>query len=164
MRLYVDDELRLDTDKGDSEVQSKEWVERSPYCLAFGNELNTRPNVFLREITPAVTGYSIWRQVRVIINEPQGRREVLSWSAKKDGFPDQYQLDHIIEVDASVNEHDQGYSGWTQLPDGRIFVVHYTDDTAEAARPNPHQFGIPWIRGTFVDLSDLPPVKQPKQK
>ncbi len=24
---------------------------------------------------------------------------------------------------------------------------------------NPHMFGVPWIRGTFLSLDDLPPVK-----
>jgi hypothetical protein len=24
---------------------------------------------------------------------------------------------------------------------------------------NPHMFGVPWIRGTFLSLSDLPPRK-----
>ncbi len=41
------------------------------------------------------------------------------------------------------------------LDDGRIFVVHYTDDTSAASTPNPHNFGVPWIRGTFLSLSDL---------
>lgn len=81
---------------------------------------------------------------------------MLSWRADRDGFPDQYQLDHIIEIEASATGHDQGYSGWTQLEDGRIFVVHYTDDGSSVSRPNPHNFGVPWIRGTFLSPSDLP--------
>ncbi|MDA1053239.1 MAG: hypothetical protein O3C40_22535 [Planctomycetota bacterium] len=54
----------------------------------------------------------------------------------------------------SANGHEQGYSGWVQLDDGRIFVVHYTDDTAPASSANPHMFGVPWIRGTFLTLDD----------
>ena len=88
----------------------------------------------------------------------------MSWSAARDGFPDQHQLDHIVEVEASVNGHEQGYSGWTQLDDGRIFVVHYTDDTAPASSSNPHMFGVPWIRGTFLELDDLPPLKSRESK
>jgi len=67
-------------------------------------------------------------------------------------------LTDLIDIDASVSGHEQGYSGWVQLPDGRIFVAHYTDDTSEAGTPNPHQFGIPWIRGNFLELADLPPL------
>ena len=72
-------------------------------------------------------------------------------------FPDQYQLDHIIEVEATTNGHDNGYSGWVQLDDGRIFVVNYTDDTAAAGKANPSMLGVPWIRGTWLDAEDLPP-------
>ena len=31
-----------------------------------------------------------------------------SWSAAEDGFPDQYQLDHILEVEATMLGHEQG--------------------------------------------------------
>ena len=165
LKVYVDGELRLDG-KGDDRLTHLQWVSFSRYCLAFGNEGHCgrrdregMPDVYQRYIDPDVTGYSIWRRFEAVIADPKGQREVLSWSAKKDGFPDQYQLDHIIEVDASASGHEQGYSGWTLLPDGRIFVVHYTDDTSEAGRPNPHQFGIPWIRGTFLSPTDLPPAK-----
>jgi hypothetical protein len=35
-------------------------------------------------------------------------------------------------------------------------VVHYTDDRSAACRPNPHQFGVPCIRGTYLDPADPP--------
>ena len=89
--------------------------------------------------------------------ETSQRRRAVSWSAARDGFPDQYQLDHMVEVGATVNGHDQGYSGWVQLDDGRIFVVEYTDDTAAGEYPTMDMFGVPWIRGTFLSPSDLPP-------
>jgi len=172
MKLYVDGELALDTDKADSQL--RRWGSPfsrmlSPYDLSFGNEARginatdaevarTMPDVYMRHITPEVTGYSIWRRVEAILDDPQTGRRALSWSAEEDGFPDQYQLDHIIEVEASVSGHEQGYSGLIELDDGRIFVVHYTDDTAPVSRPNPHNMGVPWIRGTFLEPSDLPPV------
>ena len=96
--------------------------------------------------------------MEAITDDPQIGRRVTSWVAERDGFPDQYQLDHIIEIEASANGHEQGYSGWVQLEDGRIFVVHYTDDTSAASRPNPHMFGVPRIRGTFLSPGDLPSV------
>ena len=70
------------------------------------------------------------------------------------------QLDHTIEVEGSANGDDQGYSGWVELDDGRIFVVHHTDDTAPACIPDGQGLGVPWIRGTFLALSDLPPGAQ----
>lgn len=102
-------------------------------------------------------GYSIWRRAEAVLDDPQTGRHVVAWSAERDGFPDQYQLDHILEVEASVDGGDQGYSGWTQLEDGRIYVVAYTDDTAP---PCPGSgagaLGVAWIRGTYLSLDDLP--------
>ena len=78
------------------------------------------------------------------------------YTCYQDSFPDQYQLDHIIEVEATATGGDQGYSGWVILDDGRIFVAHYTDDTAPSVKGGGS--GIPWIRGTFLLPSDLPPA------
>lgn len=119
-------------------------------------------DVYPANLTAEVTGYSIWKTFSAVYDDPQTTRQELSWSAAKDRFPDQYQLDHIVEVEASAAGHDQGYSEWTQLDDGRIFVVHYTDDASAASRVNPHNFGVPWIHGTFLSLSDLPPRRQKK--
>jgi len=88
----------------------------------------------------------------------------MSWKATNDRFPDQYQLDHIVEVEASANGYEQGYSGWVQLADGRIFVVHYTDDSAPVAKGHGSGYGIPWIRGTFLTLDDLPPASASPSK
>ena len=74
-------------------------------------------------------------------------------------------LDRVLEVDASIGGGDQGYSGWTETEDGRIFVVNYTDDTAPACLATPNwPTGIPWIRGTFLSLNDLPPLKLERGK
>jgi len=169
MQLFVDGQAALNTDRGDSRLEELPWTSASPYALEFGNEAKgigangeevaaTTPDVYLANITPEVTGYSIWRRFEVILEDPQTGRRELSWVAARDGFPDQYQLDHILEVEASVNGHDQGYSGWIELEDGRLFVVHYTDDTSAASTLNPHHFGVPWIRGTFIEPADLPPA------
>lgn len=173
--IYVDDRLALDVDKGDDTVTTLPWMpfnHVSPYAPSFGNEpISSRalgeehpeaPTMaFARDVTPEVTGYSIWRSVEEIIDDPQMGRRVISWSATRDGFPDQYQLDNILEVGATVNGHDQGYSGWVQLDDGRIFAVEYTDDTAAGEYPTMDMFGVPWIRGTFLSPSDLPPRAGP---
>jgi len=166
LRVWVDGKLGLDTDRGDSRLTELPWTTAGLYALEFGNEATgsgatsgdeapTRPDVYPVNITREVTGYSLWRRFEARLSDPQlGRRE-LSWVAERDGLPDQHQLDHMLEIEASVNGHDQGYSGWVQLDDGRVFVVHYTDDTSAASTPNPHMFGVPWIRGTFLDPSDL---------
>jgi len=160
MQLYIDGGLAIDGDKGDDSLRQLPWVKISHYDLSFGNEWGNMPDVYPRYISPEVTGYSIWRRVEATLDDPKMGQHVLSWVAARDGFPDQYQLDHMMEIEASVSGHDQGYSGWIELDDGRIFVVHYTDDTSSASRPNPHQFGVPWIRGTFVSPADLPPATE----
>jgi len=115
-------------------------------------------SVFLKNIPREVTGYSVWRRLSVKTDTSlEGTREV-HWNAEDDLFPDQYQLDRLIEIQGSISGADQGYSGWVELPDGRIFVVNYTDDTArwncDASGP---ELGVSWIRGTYVLPSDLPP-------
>ncbi|MFC1677754.1 hypothetical protein ACFL3G_11925, partial [Planctomycetota bacterium] len=174
MRLYVDGALEFDGDVGDDRLLSAAGgaVLVSYYSLGFGNEqwgsgttegdvLRSVPNVYLRHISPDTTGYSIWKRVEEVLDDPTTGHREYSWVASRDGFPDTHQMDHIIEIDASISGHEQGYSGWIQLDDGRIFVVHYTDDTAAQSYPTPYaNLGIPWIRGTFLELSDLPPIKK----
>jgi hypothetical protein len=173
--LSIDGKRIWDTDKGDQSLQSLSWTKISSYALAFGNETQTFyetfgytywrnikgiPDIYPVNIPEDVTGYSIWRRVEAVTEDPDPKagRHVISWDARRDGFPDQYQLDHIIEVEACVSGHENGYSGWVQLDDGRIFVVNYTDDTAAACVANPHMLGVPWIRGTFLDAEDLPDI------
>jgi len=108
-------------------------------------------------ITPAATGHSIWRRIEAAYADERGEYYRVAWKAADGVFPDQYQLDHVIEVEASVSGCDQGYSGWTQLEDGRILVLNYTDDTARWNRDMTWPpLGVAWIRGTFIHPEDLP--------
>jgi len=44
------------------------------------------------------------------------------------GFPDQYEIDRIMELHANTHEHpDNGYSTWLQFDDGEILVLDYTN-------------------------------------
>ena len=174
MVFYLDGKLALETDELDRRVYRAAWTpaEISMYAFAFGNErdkawenrceersnhMEVAPDVWDANITSKVTGYSIWRSVEATVDDPHTGRHTISWSAERDGFPDQYQLDNIIEVEASVAGHDQGYSGWVELTDGRILVLAYTDDTAPPCPPSGGgRMGITWIRGTYLYPSDLP--------
>ena len=100
----------------------------------------------------------MWKGFRLVLDDPVTGHKEMSWSASSGEFPDQYQLDHMIEVHASAVSHDQGYSGWVEMDDGRILVVDYTDDTAPPIRPGAYQgrFGVAWVRGTWLNESDLP--------
>ena len=176
MELFIDGQPVWDTGQGDGPLQDFGWARTSRYGLSFGNEeltrmtssataampelpTNTLPEVYDACIGPEVTGCSLWRRFEAVNDDPDPKigRRVMAWDAASGDFPDQYQLDHIIEVEATTNGHDNGYSGWVQLDDGRIFVVNYTDDTAAAGKANPSMLGVPWIRGTWLDAEDLPP-------
>jgi hypothetical protein len=154
-------------------------------CLSFGNEVDPEapmgpacpaptwininqegrlvliePTSFYSpQITPRVSGYSIWRRVECLVEEPCGEAHQTSWVAARDGFPDQYQLDRVIEVEASNWGADQGYSGWVEMSNGEILVLNYTDDTALVNQPAGY-WGRSWIRGTFLNLADLTPGRE----
>lgn len=141
MQLRIDGEVVLDTDSVDARTRIQGWVPARPsvYLLAFGNErdesydnpddsLCFATDVAPWNITSRVTGHSQWRRVELALEGDVTGRHIYPWSAEKDGFPDQYQLDHMVEIEGSAIGSDQGYSGWTELDDGRIFVVDYTDD------------------------------------
>lgn len=161
-RIYVDGDLTAEIDKVDARTWREKALKTSVYTLAFGNELDAGDavtNVFPHQITADVNGCSIWRSVHEILDDPATGKKEYRWSAERDGFPDQYQLDHIIEIEATAIGGDQGYSGWVQFEDGRVFVVNYTDDKAPMLRYDPYVggglLGIPWIRGTFLLPSDI---------
>ena len=164
MELFVDGRRVLDSDKTNRETIRQGWTPSRPsaYGFAFGNDTAAacaQPQTSTADVSPEVTGYSLWRHVEATLDDPVSGKHVLSWSAARDGFPDQYLLDHILQVEESVSGGDQGYSGWTQLEDGRIFVTAYTDDAAPKWRVSDGAtVGGCWIRGTFVSLSDLPAV------
>ena len=159
-QIHVDGKPATVVKRPDTRPGKMPWTPTKPsvYALAFGNEPDREPDpsspVSAHEIGPPVTGYSIWRRVDVRQDDPRTGSYECRWSAGRDGFPDQYQLDHIIEVDRTANGWDQGYSGWDVFPDGRMFVVNYTDDGAPTVGGGG---GVPWIRGVFLLPSDLPP-------
>ena len=127
------------------------------------NLLNSSIEIYPDAITPCVTGHSIWRNVRVVLDHPASGEHITDWNATSGQFPDQYQLDHITEVDASATGQDQGYSGWCQIENevgaksDKIFVTAYTDDTAPVceATHGGGTMGVAWIRGTFITKEDF---------
>jgi hypothetical protein len=46
----------------------------------------------------------------------------------RQGYPDQFRRDRIVRLErnGSFWPGNSGYSGWTQLPDGKIAVADYT--------------------------------------
>ena len=162
--LYVDGQLKIKTDQVDTDTWKERWTPTttSMHQLAFGNEVTPRspattwPGGFFpaQMHSTEITGYSIWRSFSLTMDDPQTGKYTSSWSAEVGEFPDQYQLDHMIEVEASVAGIDQGYSAWIELDDGRLFVAAYTDDGAPTLWGA--KMGITWMRGTFLEPGDLP--------
>lgn len=91
-------------------------------------------------------GKSVWKSIRLQIDEPRFRRYEWSWQPS-DGLPNQYEVDHVLELqnDRLSPPGDFGYSGWTQLADGEIFcVAHFRG-----------QRGLSYVTGTWLKESDF---------
>ncbi len=75
-----------------------------------------------------------------------------AWDARSGKLPDQYQYDNIMVVAPNPPEagktSDHGYSSWVQFPDGKIYLVDYSNrgDTPPASH----------IYATQFSLEDLP--------
>ena len=72
-----------------------------------------------------------WRDFYYYVDNGSEVDHLWSWQAKLDQYPDQYQLDRIMEVhnNPPLDGHapDHGYSSWVELPDGSIYLVDYTN-------------------------------------
>jgi hypothetical protein len=185
--LFIDGREVLAKDKLSRRTVPQPWsaMKLSPYALEFGNEPiddaaaafdwvpesvrkesaqpeddkpKSPPTAVLKTITPAMTGCSVWRRFEARYDDPKAGTRTVSWSAAGGEFPDQYQLDRLVEINGSIAGWDQGYSGWVQLEDGRILILNYTDDTARWNRGYPNG-GTSWIRGTYVSPDELPSAK-----
>lgn len=169
MRIEVDGQIVRERERVDRRTRPAAWTPLRPsaYALAFGNErdgthdnhldlMGSTADVCPWNVSERVTGHSEWRQFRAVMEDPTTGRRELAWDASTDGFPDQYQLDHILEVQASGIGWDQGYSGWVELEEG-LYIVNYTDDAAPpCVAGGQGRGGIPWIRGTMVRHAELP--------
>lgn len=97
-----------------------------------------------------------WRSVSLDIKEPHLLREY-SWKWDfKDGLPDQWALDNILELknDRYAAAPDFGYSGWTQLEDGSFYCVyHHGGGTDEGYEPmfTSYVMGTRFYREDFSD-------------
>ncbi|MSU49643.1 MAG: exo-alpha-sialidase [Opitutus sp.] len=105
-------------------------------------------------------GVSHWRAISVAVKN-DSRDTSIGWRwTPANGYPDQFRRDRTVVLDYAYPA-DCGYSSWTQLPDGKIVIVDYTNGgslesfswdggTAGAA---------PFIRAYHVAERDLVRVK-----
>ncbi len=122
IRLWVDGELKLDEPLDGIGTR----------MVRFGNRLEKPdfPN-FVQN-----TGRSFWRNFKVRVANRDDHAIDWKWDVSS-GFPDQFRRDRLVCLDRCERNHwgDNGYSGWTQLPDGTIVITDYTDGNPGAERP-----------------------------
>jgi hypothetical protein len=131
-------------------VVTREWPLEETW---FGREPEAGGEVWFRHVS-----YHIRNQ-----HEPE---YVWHWNARRGRLPDQYQLDHVLEIsanppadpvaysegqrgEASSGVPDNGYSSWVELPDGSVYFVDYTN------HGDPAPFG--HLYGAVLTPDDFPP-------
>ncbi len=99
-------------------------------------------------------GLSTWRSASLSLDEPRlGRRYAWAWDHTS-GLPDAWVRTHVLELanGRHANAGDFGYTGWTELPDGRFFCAyHHADGTA----PDYAEGRSAHIRGTWFTADDF---------
>ncbi|MCI0720560.1 MAG: hypothetical protein L0338_16565, partial [Acidobacteria bacterium] len=73
------------------------------------------------------------------------------WKASSGRFPDQYSIDHMLELQANPpvegKRPDNGYSSWVELPEGQIYFVDYTNKGDQP--PTAHLYGAVFSKNDF---------------
>ena len=78
---------------------------------------------------PNSVGQSWWRNVTYQVTNSSEADHFWKWDMNGGTFPDQYEIDNIIELHANHHESpDNGYSTWHQFDDGEILVLDYTNN------------------------------------
>ena len=99
---------------------------------------------------------SHWRAVSVKVkNDPRDYSIDWNWTPAQ-GYPDQFRRDRTVVLDYAYPA-DCGYSSWTQLPDGKIVILDYTNGGALESYSwgGKHQGSAPFIRAYHVTEKDL---------
>lgn len=99
-------------------------------------------------------GVSHWGAVSAKVSNDE-RDYSIDWSwSPKDGYPDQFRRDRTVVLDIAY-PGDCGYSSWTQLPDGRIVILDYTNGGALESYSWGGDGAAPFIRAYLVTEDDL---------
>lgn len=78
-------------------------------------------------------GQSLWKNVRLSIDEPAyGRRYLWDWKHTM-GMPDEYVRSRVLELknDRFASHPDFGYSGWAEVEPGTFFCAFHHGDGQE---------------------------------
>jgi hypothetical protein len=97
------------------------------------------------------SGLSHWRRISYAVKNPTLPAVVWDWAASKGLWPDQYQRDRMIQIHGNHPDQkpwpDHGYSSWLSLPDGRIFLVDYSNHGDPPGQSH--------LVGLYIDPEDL---------
>lgn len=107
LRIFVDGEQELDEDVSGIENRYVHFGNRTDR----GYRLNQ--------------SVSHWRSIRAKVDTPGDYSMDWSWTPGS-GYPDQFRRDREVLLDRSS---DSGYSAWTQLPNGEIVILDYTNES-----------------------------------
>ncbi len=78
-------------------------------------------------------GESTWFRVRYSVKNMTEPNFEWRWAAASGAYPDQYQIDRVLEVrgnpprPGSDYPPDNGYSSWLEREDGSVYMVDYTN-------------------------------------
>ena len=104
----------------------------------------------------ANSGVSHWRLVSAKVkNDARDYSIDWKWSPAL-GYPDQFRRDRVVVLD-NAYAADCGYSSWTQLPDGRIVILDYTNggNLESFSWAKPGEGSAPFVRAYLVKEEDL---------
>jgi len=147
VNMSAEHRLRLQTSKGrmwvalDGEpvihgVMIKEWPLEDTW---FGRGRDSAGAVWIRSVH-----YESLNETEPVFS--------WSWTANSGRFPDQYQIDRMLEINPNPpgpdKRPDNGYSSWLQLPGGDIFLVDYTN--RGDPRPTGHLYAARFSLGDFT--------------
>src|SRR5205085_9138630 len=103
--------------------------------------------------SPEGEGDIWWRNFSYYSKNQTEPDQFWNWDARLGQHPDQYQIDRILELQSNPpseghtpaapwlpGQPDNGYSSWVELPDGRIYMVDYSNRGDPA--PTAHLYGV----------------------
>jgi hypothetical protein len=98
---------------------------------------------------------SHWRRLAVQVRNAADYSIDWQWTPAQ-GYPDQFRRDRTVVLDYAYPA-DCGYSSWTQLPDGRIVILDYTNggNLDSFSWSGADKGSAPFIRAYLVTEADL---------
>lgn len=101
---------------------------------------------------PAGSGESWWKEVSYQVRNETEAAFDWQWSADSGRYPDQYQIDRMLEVRANPpvagKGTDHGYSSWLEEKDGSIYMVDYSN--RDDPSPTGHLYSMRFSPADFV--------------